>query len=268
MMLDILRLVAVPVFAWAAYQDLRTRRVSAAIWPPLAAIGIVALLAEAVLAWSVGGAAWVASLIPTALSVGLGGALAALLWWAGAGMADVKAVAVLAVLFPMPLATSGALALWPASLSIVTTAVLVALALPVALALSNARAGRLRAAMVIGHPVPVERVPETHGSLLETAAGRDLGGVDCDTVAAYLRWRECSLEELSTAAVRADGGGDPWQAEAFCDDRPGEIYGATPAELRGALEALVETETVWIAPGLPFLVPLFVGLVVTVALLV
>ena len=35
---DILRLVAVPAFAWAAYRDVRTRRIPNRLWPPLVAV--------------------------------------------------------------------------------------------------------------------------------------------------------------------------------------------------------------------------------------
>ena len=52
---------------------------------------------------------------------------------------------------------------------------------------------------------------------------------------------------------------DPWGAAAFCDDA-GDAYGATPAGLRAALDHLTTAESVWISPGIPFLVPLFGGL--------
>lgn len=52
---------------------------------------------------------------------------------------------------------------------------------------------------------------------------------------------------------------DPWGAAAFCDD-VGDAYGATPTNLRAALDHLTTAESVWISPGIPFLVPLFGGL--------
>lgn len=61
-------------------------------------------------------------------------------------------------------------------------------------------------------------------------------------------------------AVPAD---DPWGAEAFLDDVEGSAYGTTPERLREGLEVVVDEEEVWISPGIPFLVPTFAGLLVS-----
>jgi preflagellin peptidase FlaK len=57
---------------------------------------------------------------------------------------------------------------------------------------------------------------------------------------------------------------DPWGAESFLDDVEGTAYGTTPSKLRDGLEVVADTdrETVWYTPGIPFVVPMFVGLVV------
>jgi preflagellin peptidase FlaK len=55
---------------------------------------------------------------------------------------------------------------------------------------------------------------------------------------------------------------DEWGAEAFLGDVEGSAYGTTPGELRAGLDLVAEREVVWISPGIPFLVPTFVGLVV------
>lgn len=55
---------------------------------------------------------------------------------------------------------------------------------------------------------------------------------------------------------------DPWGAAAFLEDIEGSAYGTTPETLRSGLETLTTEDRVWISPGIPFLVPLFVGLVV------
>ena len=55
---------------------------------------------------------------------------------------------------------------------------------------------------------------------------------------------------------------DPWGVEAFLDDIEGSAYGTHPEDLREGLELLVKRDVVWISPGIPFLVPLFIGLVV------
>ncbi|WP_232686522.1 A24 family peptidase [Halobacterium zhouii] len=56
---------------------------------------------------------------------------------------------------------------------------------------------------------------------------------------------------------------DPWGAAAFLGDIDGTAYGTTPAKLREGLDAVTEREDVWVTPGVPFLVPLFVGLLVS-----
>ena len=64
-----------------------------------------------------------------------------------------------------------------------------------------------------------------------------------------------------TAATNDSG--DPWGAAAFLEDIEGTAYGTTPAKLREGLDAVTEREEVWVTPGVPFLVPLFVGLLVS-----
>jgi len=59
-----------------------------------------------------------------------------------------------------------------------------------------------------------------------------------------------------------DDGEDPWGAAAFLDSIDGSAYETDPETLREGLNLIAERETVWISPGLPFLVPLFAGLLV------
>jgi preflagellin peptidase FlaK len=70
-------------------------------------------------------------------------------------------------------------------------------------------------------------------------------------------------EGRSADDTLADGYDDPWGAEAFLEDIEGSAYGTSPDVLREGLETLVSEERVWISPGIPFLVPLFVGLLVS-----
>ena len=55
---------------------------------------------------------------------------------------------------------------------------------------------------------------------------------------------------------------DPWGAARFLDSIEGSAYGTSPEKLRGGLDLVASRESVWISPGIPFLVPMFVGLVV------
>jgi preflagellin peptidase FlaK len=120
-------------------------------------------------------------------------------------------------------------------------------------------------------------------------------GLDIDALRMYLQYRDLTLAEVREAPdafrdpatlpdnpndpgdgsidVATDGGkelseapddyDDPWGAEAFLEDIEGSAYGTTPEVLREGLEMLVSEERVWISPGIPFLVPLFFGLLVS-----
>jgi preflagellin peptidase FlaK len=117
--------------------------------------------------------------------------------------------------------------------------------------------------------------------------------LDLDALRMYLQWRGCSLEEIredpeqfrdpaslpeetdppGDGSIATDGGtttdeetaenaayDDPWGAEAFLEET--SAYGTTPETLRTGLTTLSADDVIWISPGIPFLVPLFVGLVV------
>jgi preflagellin peptidase FlaK len=290
---DLLRLLAVPVFAWAARRDLRTRRVPNRAWLPLFALG------GALLAWE----AWTVATGPSlpfrerlfavrvAVSLGVVAPLAYLLWALRAfGGADAKAFIAVAVLFPTyPSYVVGSWAL-PAvettlgvfSLTVLTNTVLVGLTYPLALAARNVAAGRVGWVAPVGVPVAWREVPTTHGRLLETGAGFTRRGLDLDALRMYLRWRDVDLAALradpglrdpatlpespgdpTDGAVLTDGGlADPWGAAAFLDGLEGDAYGTDPETLRDALDLLVERDAVWVSPGVPFVVPTFLGLCV------
>ncbi|WP_247730409.1 A24 family peptidase [Halovivax limisalsi] len=330
---DLLRLLALPVFVWAAVLDVRTRRVPSEAWIPLGVLGAVLLVWDGWTAYAADVHTWQAFLLPAATSLGFVVALAYLFWWFGGfGGADAKAVMILAMVFPVvpsyelvgvtfPLA--GGDELLPFSLSILANGVLVGLAVPVGLAIRNALAGRFTPAMILGWPVSAERVETTHGRLLETPTGTTLSGLDLDALRMYLRWRGLTLSDVRADPDRyrdpaslpaepnpptdgavdverpaTDGGAetgatdepeandgaaigenvdvtddvvvdastdavtDPWGADAFLDSIDGSAYGTSPEQLRDGLDVLAETETAWVSPGTPFLLPLLAGLVI------
>jgi preflagellin peptidase FlaK len=326
---DLLRLVAVPAFAWAAYRDVRTRRIPNRLWPPLVAVGVFALALEFAGGLPPGFEGDV-SLLRIAVSVGLVAPLGYVFFRVGGfGGADAKAVIALAVLFPLypvyylpfdALPTHAA-TLGVFSLTILTNTVVAGALYPAALAARNLLRGHVAPPMVVGRPAPIEALATAHGSLLETPGGYTRRGLDLDALRMYLRWRGTTLSALRADPNRhrdpasvpspgarndpgdgavddgppvADGGthemepqpadgpapsdgvgddtgaeegvvaDDPWGAEAFLDDVEGTAYGTTPRRLREGLEVVADParETVWFTPGIPFVVPMFVGLVV------
>jgi preflagellin peptidase FlaK len=148
--------------------------------------------------------------------------------------------------------------------------------------------------MFVGRPVGVESLPTEYGRLLETTEGFTRRGLDLDALRMYLRWRGATLSELRAdpdrfrdsvpsdpndpgdgalgdgaderSAGGADpidhGGDDPWGADAFLSEHG--AYGTTPSELREGLAVVSEPDRkrLWITPGIPFVVPMFFGLLV------
>ena len=68
--------------------------------------------------------------------------------------------------------------------------------------------------------------------------------------------------EGGDASASDDYVGDPWGASAFLESIDGSAYGTDAETLRAGLDLITERETVWLSPGLPFLVPLFGGLLI------
>jgi preflagellin peptidase FlaK len=323
---DLLRLVAVPVFAWAAYRDIRTRRVPNATWLPLALLGV------ALLAWDIsrvsagdlpgGLVARERFYLRVALSLGMVGSIGYLFYWFGGfGGADAKALIVLAVLFPtfptyifpaeaLPLTrtTVGVF-----SLTVLSNTVLVGAAYPVAVTLRNVLTGHVAPIMFIGKPIRAAEATAEYGSLLQTPEGFTRRGLDLDALRMYLCWRgttlaavrddpdrlrdpaslpddpnapgDGSIPDSGAVAAETDGevvtdGGretaddaapaeartdydDPWGARAFLDDIEGSAYGTTAEGLADGLDVLAEEDVVWISPGMPFIVPMFLALLVS-----
>nr|WP_240147603.1 prepilin peptidase [Halorussus sp. JP-T4] len=310
-------MLVVPVFGWAAWRDVKTRRVPNRTWYPLAALAVVLLVWDGWQALAGTPFETRAFAVRAAVSLGFVAPLVVAFWWFRAfGGADAKAFLVVAALFPtyptyevlgwaLPhqQTTVGVF-----SLTVLTNTVLLGALYPLAVLARNAAAGRFSSVMFVGKPVAWDAVPDEHGRLLEAPEGVTRNGVDLDAVRMYLRWRGLTLAELrerpdrlrdpatlpddpnppgdgavDVAEVRADGGeleasadqaavdeqpdadapdDDPWGAAAFLADIDHGAYGTTPGGLRDGLDVLVSEDEVWVSPGIPFVVPLFVGTVV------
>lgn len=330
---DLLRLLAIPLLGWAAWRDVRTRRVPNAVWYPLAALGVALLAWEAWTRLPLSGFENRLFLLRVGISLGFVAPLAVAFWWFGAfGGADAKAFLTVAVLFPtyptyyLPTVALPTVrtALGVFSMTVLSNTVLLGMLFPLALAARNLAGGEFSPLMLLGRRVSVPALATVHGKLFETTAGPTRDGLDLDALRMYLRWRGTTLAAVRTAPeghrdpaaigethppgdgrvagpdVRGTGhdvernvtdGGecgvateganaiatddrasdecskvsdtdDPWGAERFLASIEGSAYGTTPEKLREGLEVVVAWDEVWISPGIPFIVPLFFGLLV------
>ncbi|MFQ3294179.1 MAG: preflagellin peptidase FlaK [Halobacteriales archaeon] len=214
---DLLRLfVAVPIFVWAAYRDVKIRRVPNAAWVPLAVLAVILLVADGWMAWQEGGFVRTHYAFQVAVSTCLVVPIAYVFWYFGAfGGADAKGLMAIALLFPTfpDLLTTGAFGLpyhippvrTPVgvfSFTVLTNAVLVGILYPAAVAGRNLVRGRFSWLMLVGRPVAWHEIPTIPGSLMETPRGRTRRGLDLDVLRMYLRWRGVSLSALRTDPER------------------------------------------------------------------
>jgi len=307
---DLLRLLSVPALAWAAWRDVRTRRLPNRLWTPLLVVGLLTLALDANAHLPVAGVDDRLFFVRVGVSVLILIPLAYGLWWIGGfGGADAKALMTLAVLFPtypvVYLPTDAyplvATTLGVFSMTILTNAVLVGLCYPLYLGVRNTLRGDRSPVMFLGRRTAVSALPTEHGRLFETTEGFTRDGLDVDALRMYLRWRGTTLsalradpaahrdpesvgethdptdgavdagEDVAERPTPTDGAtapefdgeyDDPWAAERFLDDVEGGAYGTTPEKLREGLRVVTTRETVWLSPGIPFIVPIFLGLVI------
>ncbi|RLM72392.1 prepilin peptidase [Halorubrum sp. Atlit-26R] len=322
---DLLRLLVVPVFAWAAIRDVRTRRLPNRLWPPLYLFGALLLVWEAVSLWPFAGFDGRIFLVRAAISLLFVAPLGYAFWYLGAfGGADAKAMIALAVIFPtFPAYEVGSLVfplvdtqLGVFSLTILTNTVLLGLAYPIGLAALNLVRGEASSSMFFARPVATDSLPDRHGRLFEDLDGPTRGGLDLDALRMYLRWRGLTLADLRSdsetlrdpdsvgetfdptdggthVGPRTDGGravddaptdggravdaeadtdpesdperdfDDPWAAERFLDEIDHGAYGTDAATLRDGLTVVAREDRVLVSPGMPFVVPMAIGLVVS-----
>jgi len=305
---DALRLFVVPVFAWAALRDVRTRRLPNRLWPPLYAFGALLLVWEIAAIWPLAGLEGTRFAVRAAISLLFVAPLGYAFWYLGAfGGADAKALIAIAILFPtfpeyavagvtLPLVDTQ---LGVFSLTVLTNTVLLALAYPIGLAALNLLRGERSATMFFARPVATDSLPDRHGRLFEDDEETTRNGLDLDALRMYLRWRGATLADLradpdrlrdpdsvgethdptdggthvgprtdggtATAAGAEDGSAvaDPWAAERFLEEIDHGAYGTDAETLRGGLAVVARADRVLVSPGMPFVVPMAVGLVVS-----
>jgi preflagellin peptidase FlaK len=98
--------------------------------------------------------------------------------------------------------------------------------------------------------IPEETNPPTDGNIL------DGNGVERDDGAT-----PTARENGEDVAADYD---DAWGAERFLAEIDGDAYGTRAETLRFGLDRVAESEEVWITPGIPFLVPVAIGICLSV----
>lgn len=265
---DLLRvLAAVPVFAYASYLDIKERRVPHETWYPLGVVGTVALVADVILRDA--GTVFIFAIVSLALGAGFGYGF----YYLGTfGGADRYALVVLGFLFPLYPLFETSFGTYPIVvpeapifvLSILGNTVLAGVAYP--LKLFGENAVRLNTAnpllMFLSKRVSTEALHDNFGRIIGTdddvslrrsgVFGGGAGVTDIDFVSDYVEWRGVgSIRETRDMDLLLEDFVEetPWESEDL--ERDAE-------ELR----AIAEEDAVWISPGIPFIVPMFVGLLV------
>lgn len=251
---DVLRLVSVPVFLYAAYRDVKTRRVPQSLWVILLGIGIPLFVVDIAFTR--------ADAIRYVLSPVIVIPIAYLLWLlAGFGGADAKGLMVLSILFPtyptyflpgiaFPIteAVHGLFAF-----TVFTNGLLLMLLYPLTLLTLNIANRQIHPVMVLGRPVTATSVLSRHGRIIQGPDEVTLSGPDIDAVKAFSRW--CHQNEIRMD--EADSG----DVNQFMEETDEQLYGTTEDELVTGVLALQTRDEVWVMPGAPFFVPLTFGLV-------
>ncbi|MFP4187828.1 MAG: prepilin peptidase [Halobacteriales archaeon] len=261
-------LAALPVFAYASYLDIRERRVPHRTWYPLVVVGALALVADLVLRDP--GTVVLFAGASLALGAGFGYGF----YYLGTfGGADRYALVVLGFLFPLYPSFPTPFGVLPIIvpelplfvLSVLGNTVLVGIAYPAKLFFENAvrRHTANPVLMLLTRRVPTDRLHEQFGRVVGTdeevslrrsgVLGADDEGIsDIDFVRDYVDWRDFdSLHEVRDT--------DDLRLDAFVDETPWESD-----DIRrdgDALRDLASHDAVWISPGIPFIVPILVGLV-------
>ena len=267
-------------------------------WYPLVALGAVLLVWESLghLAFTPVDQLY---FLRVAISLLFVAPLSYVFWRLGGfGGADAKALITISILLPtfpryllpglgLPVVRT---TLGVFSMTVLTNTVVLAVGYPLALGVRNLLDGHVELPlMFLGRRVSVSSLSTAHGRLFETTTGYTRNGLDVDALRMYLRWRGTTLAELRERPDRlrdpdsitethdptdgavgdgmaVDGGSvesaDPWGAEAFLADIDSTAYGTTPEKLRDGLQVVTTREEVWLSPGIPFLVPMFLGTVV------
>lgn len=322
---DLLRLLAIPILAWAAWSDYHTRRVDPKLWPILIVIGIVASIWQITQIAPLRTVTELQILTRIVLVPPIIGFVAAVLYNLGSlGGADVKALFTISLLYPatvqyelpllgvsFPVFENPFLIM---ALTIIVNAFIFATFYPLIMWHRNLKREGLSRSIIDSELKSLPELTTTAGQLKGKNADGDTFILDLDTLRMYLRWRGLDIQELKgrgeslrnpetiTTTYKINDGAiessadagyfatpahfepertniadtsfeppeqptdDPWGATNFFQSINHDGYGATPQDLRNGLDHLIENDQVRVLPAFPLIVPLFIGLLVSLTI--
>lgn len=226
----LLRLAALPAFAWAAWSDYHTRRVDPRLWTVLLFIGIAASIwqiAELAPLHTVDEAELLTRIVMVPPAIGV---VAATIYRLGhLGGADVKAIFTISLLFPatvdytLPvLGTTLPLFANPyhvTAISIVMNGMMVAVFYPVGMWYQNVKRGEFNVSMIATEAKTPTELESATGQL-KVEDGEQTYIVDLDTLRMYLRWRNLTVQTLKEQAADLR---DPTSVTETCEVDDGAI---------------------------------------------
>ncbi len=258
---DIIRLFILPILLWAAWSDIKTRRVPNKTWIPVIAIAVIAFAIDV---WNIYSGNFVQPsrfIYITLLTLVITIPFSLFVYTVGGfGGADVKALILFGFVFPstpsfimygsvFPIVTPEH-GIFP--LTIFGNALLIGLVVLPFFIILNSVKRNFSPVMFLGLPRNVQTLDKRYGKLLETQNGFTRSGIDLDVLNGYTKWRveneKVGMEEEI--------------AEEYLEQREYN-HGATPNTLNDAYELINTRENVWVSPGTPFFVPILIGLIIS-----
>lgn len=203
---DILRMLAIPIFVYAAYLDYQIRRVYNEIWVPLIGLCFITLswdMSITILSTTVHDTEYFFSIIASIVFVP---SLAFTLWKANTiGGADAKGIVALSLCFPTAPTIVAAGNTYPLvggitpvfGITVLLNALLLSWVYHIGIVAQNMTSGDYHRLMFHAVKRDTDSIHETRGSILTRMGGRTVT-VDADTIRMYFRWRDITYEKLQS----------------------------------------------------------------------
>lgn len=206
---DILRLLSLPVLAWAAWSDYQVRRVDPRVWPILIALGGLAAIWQITQIAPIDTASDVTTLRHLVVVPPFMAFVGGLLLNANAvGGADAKALFALGILFPavhlytlpfvgvtIPQVTGPMNIL---IVSILINGLVFGVYYALRMWVMNFRRGERSRDMLVSETKTIPQLAGTVGQIIVDDDGDEVAFLDADTLRMYLRWRGVSVDTLET----------------------------------------------------------------------